>query len=200
MLRTLGDRDAHGTRGRDVHTTGAFEQGASVEPREGSGNHANRGERRVAASHTRRMRNCGAKSALTRDLIQRAPDFSDGDELLGARVREEVVTEGEGLDRVARFARNDEQRAREVGRTARRANGFGIRAVQHVQVAGAERFRQHIGDETRPAHSADQRAGEAVRADGGGQRDVLIPLFERFLRRAHPREQIHERANIMRII
>jgi len=129
-----------------------------------------------------------------------APGLRDGDELLGTRPRHEVVAEGERLDSVAGLAGDDKQGAREVGLVRGRADGGGIGAVQHMQAARRERLGEDVGDEARPAHAAHQRAREPVGADRGRQCGVRIPLRERFLGGAHPRELIHWRANIMRII
>ena len=88
--------------------------------------------------------------------------------------------------------------ARAIPRRARRPDGCRIRAVQHMEALRGERLGKYVGDETRAAHPAHEGARQSVSANGGRERDVVVPLHERFLRRAHPSELIHWRANIMR--
>ena len=145
------------------------------------------------------MRNDGAKAALPRERIERAARFRDGNELVGASARHEVMAEGQRLNRVARLAREQEQRPRELIVGDGGAHRRGIRAVQHAQRARSEHAGEHVRDQTRSAHPTDERALETVGSGRRGQCGVRIPLRERLLRRAHPSEQIHWRRNIMKL-
>ena len=110
------------------------------------------------------------------------------------------MAEGECFDGIAGLAGDDEQRACQVGVGPRRPHRIWIGTVQHVETLGTERLGEHVGDQTRPTHAADEGAGQPIASDGRRQRGVLAPLRERFLRSSHPPERVHWRANIMRII
>ena len=145
------------------------------------------------------MRNDGAKAALPRERIERAARFRDGNELVGASARHEVMAEGQCLDRVARLAREQEQRPRELIVGDGGADRRGIRAIQHTQRTRAERTGKHVRDQTRSAHPTDEGPVETVGSGRRGQGRVRIPLRERLLWRPHPSEQIHWRRNIMKL-
>ena len=134
------------------------------------------------------------------DAVERAAGFRDGDELFRSRTGREVMTKGECFDGIAGLTGDDEQGASQFAARCRRPHRCRIGAVQHVEVARTERCGEHVGDETRAAHAAHEDARQPVGADGRCQRGEFVPLGKRFLRRRHPPEQIHWRANIMRII
>src|SRR5438067_8861848 len=95
------------------------------------------------------------------------------------------------LNRVTRLARNEEQRPRELIIGDGSAHSRGISAIEYAHVARAECARQHIRDQTRSAHPADECPIETVGPGGGGQSRVLVPLRERLFRRARPCKLIH---------
>src|SRR5467141_3890437 len=116
------------------------------------------------------MRDDRAERLSLRDPGERTPRLRDHDELLGPRARREVVTERERLDGIAGLAGYDEDRAGQISRRACRADRFRIRAVQDVEMARAERFGEHAGDETGPAHAAYEGARQPVGAYPRGER------------------------------
>ena len=96
----------------------------------------------------------------------RAPD-GDG------RACKKIIHQHVRLERAARFAGDDEERARDVDARFETPHLLGIGGVEHMKrrIAGrrAQAFRQHLGAEARAAHAEEQHVGELLRAQVLGE-------------------------------
>jgi hypothetical protein len=114
------------------------EQTRNVDSGSGSRHQAEWREYRVAPADARLSMEDGAESVGLRSLLQWCAGIGDGDETSTGLVpanrvrdaRKEIVFEHKWLGRDAGFARNDEQRPREVDRGFRR---FDLRRVCRIE-------------------------------------------------------------------
>ena len=82
------------------------------------------------------------------------------------RLGEEIVHQHVGLERRARLARYDEQRARQIDLVLEALHLLRIGGIEHVQLGKsrrrAEALRQHLGAEARAAHAEKQHVAVSL--------------------------------------
>ena len=107
-----------------------------------------------------------AEATLARECIERRARVGDGGEAVAVgRLLPEVGEQRVRLDRPAALAGGNEERAPRIEPRIEREQLLGVSRVGHVQVqapgGGPERGMQHLGGETRAAHTHEHDIGAA---------------------------------------
>jgi len=133
----------------------------------------------IAAADAGNAEEDAAKAFCLGGLLQKRAGIGDGDEMRGGCApdgggrAQKIIHQHIRLERGARFAGDDEERARDIDARFETPHLLGIGGVEHMKrrIAGrrAQAFRQHLGAEARAAHAEEQHVGELLRAQVLGE-------------------------------
>jgi len=158
----------------------AFEQRLDVDAHEGGGHETEEGQGRETGADRGGIEERAPETRFGGDLVEGAARIGDGHEVdarpgHGGRLdlRPEILVEGEGLRRVARLARHDEERTRQGQPVERLLHRRGIRGIQDDDVGeahlGSEGEVEHVGGEAGATHAEEDHVGELQAADLVGE-------------------------------
>ncbi len=191
-----------GSTTRLDHFFRVFQQFCNVQAHDGGGHHAEVGQRGIPAADARHTHENLTELISFRDLLHLGARVSDSDEAvagfllahLGLHALEKVLLVNVGLERAARLARNDADRALEIHF---RFDGFDLRRVRRIENMQlgitfnlSKSHAQNFGTEAGTAHAQQERMLEACLPHVFGNLLKSVNVRELLFRDGEPAEPI----------
>src|SRR5260370_4548411 len=160
------------------------------------------GRHRMAPADARYAGKNFAEAFLLRYLWQARARIGDGHEMPAGLplanerndLRPEIIEEDVGLERSARLAGHDEQRALQIDPVLQRADLLGIGGVEYVKCRSAgsraQRSRQHFGAQARSAHAEQQNVAKIFGANFPSEGGQAIEAAELVIDNVEPVEPV----------